>query len=733
VCPKGTKYVCELRSGEARYCLQEVFICDGVRHCKNGEDEGVDLCKRGKIATTIYDPRLYGNASKLFGDRDSCQLENYNQPVCNCVYNTRLECDDRQLTRIPGNVSPNVTRMYLHRNRIVLHKGDLDKYKKLTMINLNDNGIEDIPEGLFANQDSLFKLLLRRNRLTRLPEMAFSGAGSSLTQLLMDQNLLTHMPPIGHLTQLHFLNMSYNRLTLENYEFPECKIQKLHLDDQIRHITNKTFRKLLHLKTLFLRDNRIEDIAPDAFSGLPNLTELYLSGNRLTLLHRSWFVTTGRLTVLDLAFNNFRTFPEDGFHDLISLYSLDLNGLTIDNISETMWSPLHELSKIRFARFSDCAYTPRVKNCEPRTDGVSSMEHLLDTTVHKAMIWLIALMTVTGNLVVLWGRGFQRADDNKNVSVLICNLAVADLLMGIYLFVLAFKDLEYRGDYNEHAAHWRDSPLCVISGVLAMTSSEVAVMIMTFMSVDRFLAIVYPMIRQRASNHMSRTVLGFMSVIWTVGLIIALVPVFYWRSYSTFYGINGICFPLHVQRPDFVGWKYSAFIFLGINVFSLILIIGSYAAMFFNIQQTRRNTPLVVREVEVALRFFCIVATDCLCWTPIVVTKVLVLIGVQIPTELHAWIVVFVLPINSAVNPFLYTFTTTKFYSRIKTVTTKYSSCMPKGPRRESVNNTGSESVAFTQRHSLQVLPPTASEHHGPSPTPGDPLLVANNVADSKC
>ena len=46
------------------------------------------------------------------------------------------------------------------------------------------------------------------------------------------------------------------------------------------------------------------------------------------------------------------------------------------------------------------------------------------------------------------------------------------------------------------------------------------------------------------------------------------VSVFYWKSSSTFYGINGICFPLHVQRPDFVGWKYSAFIFLGVNVFS---------------------------------------------------------------------------------------------------------------------------------------------------------------------
>ena len=52
-----------------------------------------------------------------------------------------------------------------------------------------------------------------------------------------------------------------------------------------------------------------------------------------------------------------------------------------------------------------------------------------------------------------------------------------------------------------------------------------------------------------------------------------------------------------------------------------------------------------------------------------------------------------------------------------------------------AVNNTGSESVAFTQRTSLQVVPTALPERPGPQPnSPSDPLLASHgNVADSKC
>ncbi|PSN36632.1 hypothetical protein C0J52_24976, partial [Blattella germanica] len=35
------------------------------------------------------------------------------------------------------------------------------------------------------------------------------------------------------------------------------------------------------------------------------------------------------------------------------------------------------------------------------------------------------------------------------------------------------------------------------------------------------------------------------------------------------------------------------------------------------------------------------------------------------PADLYGWVVVFILPVNSAVNPILYTFTTSKFREQI--------------------------------------------------------------------
>lgn len=36
-----------------------------------------------------------------------------------------------------------------------------------------------------------------------------------------------------------------------------------------------------------------------------------------------------------------------------------------------------------------------------------------------------------------------------------------------------------------------------------------------------------------------------------------------------------------------------------------------------------------------------------------------------VAADLHAWVVVFILPVNSAINPLLYTFTTPKFRERL--------------------------------------------------------------------
>ena len=62
------------------------------------------------------------------------------------------------------------------------------------------------------------------------------------------------------------------------------------------------------------------------------------------------------------------------------------------------------------------------------------------------------------------------------------------------------------------------------------------------------------------------------------------------------------------------------------------------------------------QERKMATKMGAIMITDLACWAPIIILSVLVQSGTHIVTpRVYTWIVTFVLPINSAINPFLYT------------------------------------------------------------------------------
>ncbi|OXU18362.1 hypothetical protein TSAR_016838 [Trichomalopsis sarcophagae] len=235
--------------------------------------------------------------------------------------------------------------------------------------------------------------------------------------------------------------------------------------------------------------------------------------------------------------------------------------------------------------------------------------------------------------------------------------------MGIYLFIIGLQDIRFRDNYNIEASTWMSSWPCTFIGMLAMISSEVSVLILSFMSIERYMLIVAPLKGHRAVT--PQTAASSMIIVWLIGITLAVIPAIHWRSSTRFYGLNGMCFPLHIDDPFIVGWEYSAFIFLGVNLLGLVTIIYVYVGMFISIWRTRHSTPLSVGDSEFALRFFLIVLTDIVCWAPIIVLKIMALAEYPVAPELHAWVVVFILPINSAVNPLLYTFTTPKFRERL--------------------------------------------------------------------
>jgi leucine-rich repeat-containing G protein-coupled receptor 8 len=204
--------------------------------------------------------------------------------------------------------------------------------------------------------------------------------------------------------------------------------------------------------------------------------------------------------------------------------------------------------------------------------------------------------------MVLWGR-FTSRDENRSVSMVIRNLAVSDLIMGLYLAIISFQDLRYRENYHTVSSDWIKSWGCILAGVLSMVSSEVTILLLAFMSVERFLLISDPFGHHRLNT---KNVMMSLYVIWLIGVSIAIFPVLMFHSSTKFYGIynGGTCYPLFIQEKYPQGWEYSAFVFLGINLTLLLLIATLYTVLLFSIWRTRRQcaTTLDFFDCEFAIR-----------------------------------------------------------------------------------------------------------------------------------
>ena len=237
--------------------------------------------------------------------------------------------------------------------------------------------------------------------------------------------------------------------------------------------------------------------------------------------------------------------------------------------------------------------------------------------------------------------------------------------MGVYMLIIAYQNTIWEGVYYKHDISWRASDLCIFAGVVSTISSEVSVLTLTVTTFDRMICIVFPFRFRRMSLKKAVVIMIF---VWLLGLAIAITPLLhdvYFHDFDRnvhFYGRSAVCLPFHLSAERIVGWEYSVSIFLGLNSASFIFILAAYLVMYRTItkagnavRSTRTN-----QDSTIAKRMMFIILTDFFCWFPVIIISILSLTGHfhDPKAAAYAWIAVFVLPINSSLNPLLYTFST---------------------------------------------------------------------------
>ncbi|KAL8617095.1 hypothetical protein ACOMHN_014266 [Nucella lapillus] len=243
-------------------------------------------------------------------------------------------------------------------------------------------------------------------------------------------------------------------------------------------------------------------------------------------------------------------------------------------------------------------------------------------------------------------------DENIPIHNISCPGYYRYFLMGLYLMTIGVADVKFKSNYVAKEGEWTDSVACTIAGCLSFVSSEVSAFLLCIITLDRVLAICFPL---NLNVHFSSQVtVLFWCMIWTTGITLASVPLI---SGMEFYGVNGICLPLPITRKPYSGQGYAFSVFIVLNFTIFVFISVGQLLIFRAIRKTRATAghKKQHKDMTIARRLFLLVFSDFCCWFPVDEMGLLAFYGIPIPSQLNVWTAIFVLPINSAVNPFLYT------------------------------------------------------------------------------
>ena len=288
-------------------------------------------------------------------------------------------------------------------------------------------------------------------------------------------------------------------------------------------------------------------------------------------------------------------------------------------------------------------------SCSPLPDDFNSCDDVMGNWFLRVFVWVVIIVNFSGNLtvVVVFLANFKRFNA---VKLLLCNMAIADLLMGVYLMTLAIVDARTFGSYADHSIAWKTGGGCEAIGFISVFASLLSLYCLVAITCERFYTLHYAMYGRKLGF---KWALAIVFVGWLYAITMAVLPLVGVSDYTA----TAICLPFDLSGG---GQPYLT-VGLSLNLLAFFIIAGIYGYLFFSI--AGRGPRARAKDIAVFKKMMLLVFVDFFCWMPIIVVGLISANREDVAVSLSVakWLMVFVYPLNSCANPYLYAIFTRPF------------------------------------------------------------------------
>ena len=323
----------------------------------------------------------------------------------------------------------------------------------------------------------------------------------------------------------------------------------------------------------------------------------------------------------------------------------------------------------------------------------------------------------------------KKVSKTGKIDRLLClQLCVYDAMMSCYLGVISVKNLQFYGNYCRHDSNWRTSFVCDFCGSIFSFSSHGSMLTAALMGLSRAYNIVYTFTDMSYSRWVGVCI--SLNVANFLNSILPSLPVVYIEDFFTvemffdknpitpkankeqletvymlyknvsnstssvremlkelnnmttrniydvtrrlgFYGKSPLCVQnLFSTEPKLVAMK-GLYVFVVLVIITMVMV--SYAVILYVTKKRAienngvEDAAAAERRAFLSFKVSLVIATQMICWLPIILATCTTLLGQDIPPEIYEVAAIISLPLNSLFNPICHSTILKKIYQYVKT------------------------------------------------------------------
>ncbi|XP_035776703.1 thyrotropin receptor-like isoform X1 [Anopheles albimanus] len=613
-------------------------------------------------------------------------------------------------------------------NHIIMHMVDFDGNQireiyeksiqlKTDELTLDNNALTQIHGSAFHGSE-IAKLSLKQNfRLKNVHKLAFVGIGN-IRELDLSGTAIEELPTEG-LAELEVLRIQnthslktipsvYNfrnlRTAFLTHSFHCCAFKFPARHDPDAHEQNlKKFYEVQdeciaqgyatpHIKLEPQATGTSTETTPSVISGSLEGSEATRTRKRRMVEFRNWFRLIGNedddrrgghMTEtlrkgIDLSEKQMGEIVDDNLQPITGLPVPGAgDGTGLDGRGDELYSDnpqpgvfhdtVAEISSMEALCGNLTPMTFDVK-CYPMPDALNPCEDVMGSHWLRGSVWVVVLLAVFGNVAVVVVL-FSNRSELTVPKFLICNLAFADLCMGLYLLLIASIDAHSMGEYFNYAFDWQYGVGCKVAGFLTVFASHLSVFTLTVVTLERWFAITHAIYLNRRIKLSAATYI--MLTGWLYAITMAAMPLFGISNYSS----TSICLPMETRDSWDIAYLLTVLV---VNGFGFVVIVICYAQIYLSLGKETRNAARTAHsgEMTVAKKMALLVFTNFACWAPIAFFGLTAIAGYPlIGVSKSKILLVFFYPLNSCANPYLYAILTMQYRKDLFSLLASYGLC----------------------------------------------------------